>query len=65
MSPRQGRVEPVALYTKVEQTLIEAGRLDHVRDTRLLHQFRIGAGGESGLRRPAAVVTEARNEACY
>lgn len=26
------------VYTKVEQTLIEAGRLDHVRDTRLLHQ---------------------------
>lgn len=26
------------VYTKVEQTLIEAGRLDRVRDTRLLHQ---------------------------
>jgi uncharacterized protein YbcI len=26
------------VYTKVEQTLIEAGRLDHVRETRLLHQ---------------------------
>jgi len=26
------------VYTKVEQTLIDAGRLDHVRDTRLLHQ---------------------------
>ncbi|HEX7245619.1 MAG TPA: Na-translocating system protein MpsC family protein [Solirubrobacterales bacterium] len=26
------------VYTRVEQTLIEAGRLDHVRDTRLLHQ---------------------------
>jgi len=25
------------VYTRVEQTLIEAGRLDHVRATRLLH----------------------------
>jgi uncharacterized protein YbcI len=26
------------VYTRVERTLIEAGRLDHVRETRLLHQ---------------------------
>jgi uncharacterized protein YbcI len=26
------------VYTRVEQTLIGAGRLDHVRETRMLHQ---------------------------
>jgi len=26
------------IYTRVERTLIDAGRLDHVRQTRLLHQ---------------------------
>lgn len=26
------------VYTKVEQTLIAAGRFDHVRETRMLHQ---------------------------
>lgn len=51
------------IYSQVERTLIEAGRLDHVRQTRLLHHETLeasyAAAAETALGRQVIVVMSA------
>jgi uncharacterized protein YbcI len=44
------------VYTRVEHTLIEAGEVDRVRDTRLLHQLAM----EEEFKRPVERLTKRR-----
>jgi uncharacterized protein YbcI len=44
------------IYTHVEKTLIRAGQIDRVRDTRILHQLAL----ESEFKRPVEALTARR-----
>jgi uncharacterized protein YbcI len=47
------------VYTQVEKTLIRAGKRDHVRETRVLHQYAM----EEEFKRPVEKLTGRRVEA--
>jgi uncharacterized protein YbcI len=48
------------VYTTVEKTLIRAGRVEHVRQTRMLHQLAL----EEEYRRPIEELTGRKVRAC-